>query len=83
MTGETKAFASQCKLRKGHDSIVTMTHTELFEAPKSWHFFKDFFIPRHYFNQLDTISNVTYRHEIVCIRNTVRFNLNICLRTMQ
>ena len=71
MTGETKVFASQCKLRKGLDGrrnydvhrvnyLRAMTRTVLFEAPKSWNVFKDFFIPRRYFNQLDTISNVMY-----------------------
>ena len=25
-----------------------------------WNLFKDFFIPRHYFNQLDTVSKVMY-----------------------
>ena len=39
---------------------VTMMRTELFEAPESWNFVKDFFIPRRYFNQLDTISKVMY-----------------------
>ena len=35
VTGETKVFASQCKLRKGLAADVTMTRIELFEAPKS------------------------------------------------
>ena len=37
-----------------------------------------FFISCRYFNQLDTTSNVTYRHEISCTGNTAySFNLNI------
>ena len=56
-------------------AYVTMTRTELFEAPESWIqwiFSKDcFFISRRYFNQLDTTSTVTYRHEIICTGNTV------------
>ena len=39
---------------------VTMTRTELFEAPKSWNLSKICFIPRRYLNQLDAISKVMY-----------------------
>ena len=59
---------------KATTAYVTMTRTELFEAPDSWIqwiFSKDFFISRRNFNQLDTTSNVTYRHEIMCTGNRV------------
>ena len=32
----------------------------VFEAQKSWNLFKDFFIPRRYYNQLDIIAKVMY-----------------------
>ena len=73
MTAETKAFASQCKHSyvKAMTADVSMTRTELFEVPKSCNLFKDCFIPGRYFNQLDTISKVMYRHEIICAGNAV------------
>ena len=39
---------------------VTMTRTELFEAPTSWNFSKICFIPRRYLNKLDAIWKVMY-----------------------
>ena len=63
VTGETKVFASQCKLRKGHDGRrrrLTLTRTELISAPEYCNFSKICFIPRRYFNQLDAISKVMY-----------------------
>ena len=35
---------------------------------------KDLFILRHDFNQLDVMSKVMYRHEIMCTGNTAQFN---------
>ena len=60
VTAEKKAFASQCKLRKGHDSRRIYDAHIVFEAITYWNLFKDFFIPRRYYNQLDIISKVMY-----------------------
>ena len=63
VTGETKVFASQCKLRKGiavaHGIRNYDAHRVDFSA-RILKFLKDFFIPRRYFNQLDTISKFMY-----------------------
>ena len=66
-----------------------MTRTELFDVPESWIQSEllhdsynscdkiDFFlISRRYFNQLDTTSNVTFRHEINSTGNTYLFANN-------
>ena len=48
-----------------------MTRTELISAPASWTqcVFQRLFISLPNFNQLDAISKVMYRHEIICTGN--------------
>ena len=48
-----------------------MTRTELISAPTSWTqcVFQRFFISLRNFNQLDAMSKVLYRHEIICTGN--------------
>ena len=60
VTGETKVFASQCKLRKGHDGRRNYDAHRVDFSAKYCNFSKICFIPRRYFNQLDAISKVMY-----------------------
>ena len=60
---------------KATTEYVTMTRTELISTPASWTqcVFSNilFFISYRHFNQLDALSKVMYRHEIICTGNTV------------
>ena len=65
---------------KATTAYVTMTRTELISAPASWTqcvFQRFFFISLRNLNQLDAISKVMYRHEIICTGNKVYLTLSL------
>ncbi len=65
VSGETKAFTSQCKLRKSLDGIRNYDAHRICQNHGHHVFFQRFFLSFRYFNQLDATSNVMYRHEII------------------
>ena len=69
MTGKMKAFTSQCKLRKGHDGIGNYDAHRIDCDARILDTIC--FISLCYFNQLDAISKVMCRHEIICTRHVV------------
>ena len=76
MTGETKAFTSQCKLRKGNDGIRNYDAYKVDFSARNLNtvvfFLKDVsVISLPYLIQFDTTLKVMYRHEILCAGNTV------------
>ena len=84
MTGETKAFTSQCKLREGHDGIRNydmhriVCHASILDTNV---LFQRFIYLASLFYQLDTTLKVMYQHEIICTGNTVQFNLKLFVCT--